>query len=52
MEQGVSEAIGGFNANSRSLILAGLYRYAAVAQFLKPDVERIDKARASCPTTV
>ena len=52
MEQGVSQAIAGFSANSRSLIVAGLVKYGEIAQYLKPDVDRINKALAACPKTV
>lgn len=52
MEQGVSLAISGYQSNSRTLIIQGLQRFAAIAQFMKPDVDRIDKARETCPKTV
>ena len=52
MEQGVSQAIGGFTAKSRSLIIAGLVKYFEIAQYLKPDIDRINKALAACPKTV
>ena len=52
MEQGVSQAIGGFNANSRALIIQGLVKFSSIARFLKPDITRIDKAEAACPKTV
>ena len=52
MEQGVSMAISGYNANSRSLIIAGLVKYGEIAKYLQPDVNRINKALAACPKTV
>jgi len=52
MEQGVSLAISGYNANSRALIIQGLQKFAAIAQFVKPDVDRIDKAHQTCSKTV
>ena len=52
MEQGISQAIGGFNAGSRTLIISGLVTYTEIAKYLKPDVDRINKARATCSKTV
>lgn len=52
MEQGVSQAIAGFNANSRSLIVSGLIKYNEIVKYVKPDVDRINKALASCSKTV
>ena len=52
MEQGLSQAIGGFNANSRALIIQGLIKYGEIAKFLDPDITRINKAEAACPKTV
>jgi hypothetical protein len=52
MEQGLSTAIQGFQQNNRSLIADGLQRYAAVAQFVKPDVDRINAAEKTCSKTV
>jgi hypothetical protein len=52
MEQGLSTAIQGFQQNSRPLIVDGLQRYAAVAQFMKPDVDRINTAEQTCSKTV
>ena len=52
MEQGVSTAISGYNANSRALIISGLAKYGEIAKFLNPDVERINKALTACPKTV
>jgi hypothetical protein len=52
MEQGISQAIAGFNANSRSLIISGLVKYVEIAKYMNPDVQRINKAEATCPKTV
>ncbi len=52
MEQGVSQAIGGFSANSRALIIQGLVKFSSIAKFLDPDITRINKAEAACPKTV
>lgn len=52
MEQGISMAIGGFDANNRTLILQGLQKFAAIAQYVKPDVNRINQAEQTCSKTV
>jgi hypothetical protein len=52
MEQGVSMAIGGYDANSRALIVQGLQRFASIAQYMKADVDRIGKAQQTCSRTV
>jgi hypothetical protein len=52
MEQGVSQAIAGFTANSRALIISGLVKYGEIAKYLQPDVDRISKALTTCPKTV
>jgi hypothetical protein len=52
MEQGVSQAIGGFDQSNRTLILEGLQKFAALAQYMKPDVNRINTAQQTCPKTV
>ena len=52
MEQGVSQAIAGFQQNNRTLILEGLQKFAALAQYMKPDVNRINTAEKTCKTTV
>src|SRR5262249_28961584 len=52
MEQGLSTAIQGFQQNSRSLIVDGLQRYAVVAQYMKPDVDRINTAEQTCSKTL
>ena len=49
METGVSLAISGYNDNSYSLYLQGMVRFAELAQYIKPDVDRITAAKASCP---
>ena len=52
MEQGVALAVSGYDANSRALIIEGLQKFAAIAKFVKPDVDRINKAELSCSKTV
>jgi hypothetical protein len=52
LEQGLSTAIQGFQQNNRALIVDGLQRYAAVAQFIQPDLNRITKAEQTCSKTV
>jgi len=52
MEQGLSQALGGFNTNSRALIIQGFVKYSEIARFLNPDVARINKAEAACSKTV
>jgi hypothetical protein len=52
MEQGLSQAIGGFNTNSRALIIEGFVKYSEIAKFLNPDVARINKAGAACSKVV
>src|SRR5690348_4932914 len=48
MEQGLSSAIGGFDTNNREQILEGLQRFGALAQYIKPDVQRINTAEQTC----
>jgi hypothetical protein len=52
MEQGVSEAIQGFDQSNRTLTLTGLQQFAAIGQYLKPDVDRISKAEQGCSKTL
>jgi hypothetical protein len=52
MEQGLATAIQGFQQDSKPLIADGLQRYAAVAQFIQPDVDRINTAEKTCSKTV
>lgn len=52
MEQGVSQAISGYNDNSYDLYLQGLVKWAGIAQYIKPDVDRISAAEKTCSTTV
>ena len=52
MEQGLSSAIAGFNDNSRDEIVQGLQRFAALGQYMKPDVDRISAAQKTCSHTV
>ena len=49
METGVSLAISGYNDNSYSLYLQGMVRFAELAQYIKPDADRITAAKTSCP---
>lgn len=52
MEQGVSMAISGYNNNSYDLYLQGLVKFAGLAQYLQPDVDRINAAEKTCAKTV
>jgi len=52
MEQGVAQAIGGYNSGSRELVFQGLQRFADMGRLINPDVARIDNAHAGCPRTV
>jgi hypothetical protein len=49
MEQGVSLAISGYNNNSYDLYLQGMVKFAEIAQYIKPDMDRITTAEKSCP---
>jgi hypothetical protein len=51
MEQGVSLAISGYNDNSYDLYLQGMVKFAEIAQYLKPDMDRITTAEKTCPQT-
>jgi len=51
MEQGVSLAISGYNDNSYDLYLQGMVKFAEIAQYIKPDMDRITTAKATCPQT-
>jgi hypothetical protein len=51
MEQGVSLAISGYNNNSYDLYLQGMVRFAEIAQYIKPDMDRITAADKGCPQT-
>jgi hypothetical protein len=51
MEQGVSLAISGYNDNSYDLYLQGMVKFAEIAQYIKPDMDRITTAEKTCPTT-
>jgi hypothetical protein len=51
MEQGVSLAISGYNDSSYDLYLQGMVKFAEIAQYIKPDMERITTAEKTCPTT-
>ena len=52
MEQGVAQAVSGYTANSRALIIQGLQKFSAIAKFVKPDVDRINQAEQTCSKTV
>jgi len=52
MEQGVAQAIGGYNAGSRDLVFQGLQRFVDMSKRVKPDTDRIDSAKATCSKTV
>jgi hypothetical protein len=49
MEQGVALAISGYANSSRELTVQGLVRFAEIAQYVKPDMDRITKAEQTCP---
>jgi hypothetical protein len=51
MEQGLSVAISGYNDNSYDLYLQGLVKFAGLAQYLQPDMDRITNAEKSCSKT-
>jgi hypothetical protein len=51
MEQGVSLAISGYNNNSYDLYLQGMVRFAEIAQYVQPDMDRITAAEKTCPKT-
>ena len=51
MEQGVSLAISGYNNNSYDLYLQGMVKFAEIAQYIKPDMDRITTAEKTCPQT-
>jgi hypothetical protein len=51
MEQGVSLAISGYNDNSYDLYLQGMVKFAEIAQYIKPDMDRITTAEKTCPQT-
>jgi hypothetical protein len=52
MEQGLSVAISGYNNNSYDLYLQGLVKFAGLAQYLQPDMDRITNAEKTCAKTV
>jgi hypothetical protein len=51
MEQGVSLAISGYNDNSYDLYLQGMVKFAEIAQYIKPDMDRVTTAEKSCSKT-
>jgi hypothetical protein len=48
MEQGIALAISGFNNNSQDLYLQGFVKFAEIAQYLQPDMDRITAAENTC----
>lgn len=48
LEQGLTLAIQGFQDNNKQLITQGFQRFASIAQYIKADVDRIDKAEQTC----
>ena len=48
MEQGVSLAIQGYQANSRDLTIQGMQKFASIAQFMQTDIKRITTAEQTC----
>ena len=52
MEQGVGLAISGYNDNSYDLYLQGMVKFAELAQYIKPDMDRITSAENTCAKTV
>ncbi len=51
MEQGISQAISGYNDNSYDLYLQGLVKAGGIAKFLQPDMDRITAAEKTCGQT-
>src|SRR5438067_615296 len=53
MEQGVSQAISGFvNGNNIDLYRQGMVKFAEIAQYVQPDMDRITAAEKTCPKTI
>jgi hypothetical protein len=52
MEQGVSLAISGYNNNSYDLYLQGMVKFAEIAQYVQPDLNRITTAEKACSKTI
>ena len=48
MEQGLGLAISGYSNNSYDLYLQGIVKFAEIAQYLKPDMDRITAAENTC----
>ena len=48
MEQGLGLAISGYTNNSYDLYLQGMVKFAEIAQYLKPDMDRITAAENTC----
>ena len=51
MGSGVSLAISGYNDNSYDLYFQGMFRFADLAQYIKPDMDRITAAEKTCAHT-
>ena len=52
MEQGVGLAISGYTNNSYDLYLQGMVKFAEIAQYLNPDLDRIKAAEGTCSKTL
>jgi len=53
MEQGVSQAISGFvNGNNMDLYRQGMVKFAEIAQYVQPDMDRITAAEKTCSKTI
>jgi hypothetical protein len=50
MEQGITEAISGYTDNSYDLYFQGMVAFAEIAQYMKPDLDRITAAEKTCST--
>jgi hypothetical protein len=48
MEQGVALAISGYTYNSHDLYVQGMVKFAEIAQYFQPDMDRITNAEKSC----
>ncbi len=48
MEQGIALALSGYRDNSYDLYLQGLVKFAEIAQYLQPDLDRITAAEKTC----
>jgi predicted flap endonuclease-1-like 5' DNA nuclease len=48
MEQGVALAISGYTYNSHDLYVQGMVKFAEIAQYFQPDMDRITNAEKTC----